>query len=113
MACLHGFNLLGGEITSTSQPSFSACCSWCQSYSGYKGFTWGLPTAGSNINICFLKNINCTISHNSSHISNRNQQTSSNMPEPNEDQDPISTEVTEYTSAAYTPSEEAKDEEHK
>ncbi|CAF4973027.1 unnamed protein product, partial [Rotaria socialis] len=34
-----------------------------------------------------------------------NQQTSSNMPEPNEDQDPISTEVTEYTSAAYTPSE--------
>ncbi|CAF3581938.1 unnamed protein product [Rotaria socialis] len=57
--------------------------------------------------------INCTISHNSSHISNRNQQTSSNMPEPNEDQDPISTEVTEYTSAAYTPSEEAKDEEHK
>ncbi|CAF3705669.1 unnamed protein product [Rotaria socialis] len=29
------------------------------------------------------------------------------MPEPNEDQDPISTEVTEYTSAAYTPSEES------
>ncbi|CAF4913217.1 unnamed protein product, partial [Rotaria socialis] len=41
-----------------------------------------------------------------------NQQTSSNMPEPNEE-DPISKEVTEYTSAAYTPSEEAKDEEHK
>ncbi|CAF3373569.1 unnamed protein product [Rotaria socialis] len=105
MACLHGFNLLGGEITSTSQPSFSACCSWCQSYSGYKGFTWGLPTA----------DINCTISHNSSHISNRSQQTSSNMPEHNEDQDPISKEVVEpiSTSTQYPLSEEAKDEEHK
>ncbi|CAF3303746.1 unnamed protein product [Rotaria socialis] len=105
MACLHGFNLLGGDITSTSQPSFSACCSWCQSYSGYKGFTWGLPTAG---------NINCTISHNSSHISNRSQQTSSNMPEPNEE-DPISKEVVEpiSTSTQYPLSEEAKDEEHK
>ena len=56
MTILEGYDLPGSDITSNVLNSYALCCAWCLSYGGCVAFTWGLPTSGSNVDHCFLKN---------------------------------------------------------
>jgi hypothetical protein len=55
MTLYPGYDLPGDDITSTTLANYTLCCQWCLSYTGCVGYTWGLSTAGSNVNHCFLK----------------------------------------------------------
>jgi hypothetical protein len=50
-----GDDMPGDDITNAVLANYSLCCAYCLGYSGCVGLVWGLPTAGSTANKCFLK----------------------------------------------------------
>jgi len=55
MTVLTGYDLPGDDIINYVLGNYTLCCQLCQNYTGCMAYTWGLPTAGSNVNRCFLK----------------------------------------------------------
>lgn len=55
MTILVGYDQPGSDITSNTLANYTLCCQWCLSTSNCVAYTWGLPTAGSDANVCFLK----------------------------------------------------------
>lgn len=56
MRILIGYDLPGADLIARNFSNYNLCCSWCLSYTGCAGYTWGLPGAGWAAYTCFLKN---------------------------------------------------------
>lgn len=69
MTAIYGYDLNGADLVSGPKSNITACCTWCLTYSGCTAFTWGLPWAGSNVNVCFLKHNGYTLTTNGNYFS--------------------------------------------
>ena len=69
MTLLIGYDMPYLDLISAIRANYTLCCDWCLSYAGCVAFVWGLPSAGGNVNQCFLKYMIPSSNANSIYVS--------------------------------------------